>query len=164
MRITLRDIRKDHDRRRFDCGIKALNDYLTEYARQYNNPPKQQTLILEDIDDPRQVIGFITILQDRLNDQPAVLLARLAVDRRYQNSGNGSLLLVEAMRLAVDYLEAFSNPAGLIIDAKDEHVADFYVAWGAHQLPDSQSKLLFSMNSMKATLEAMELEQEANTD
>ncbi|KZL19735.1 GNAT family N-acetyltransferase [Pseudovibrio sp. WM33] len=163
MRNTLEDIRKDHDRGTFDCGNKLLNSYIAKSARQYNNPPRQQTLILEDINDPQKVIGFITIVQDTLNAHPSMLLARLAVDKAHQNSGNGSLLLIEAMRLAVDYLQPLPAPAGLVVDAKDEEIAAFYVSWGAQRLPEASLKLLFSMSSMTATLEAMEFEQEPSS-
>lgn len=54
---------------------------------------------------------------------PAVLLGRLAVDRRYRGQGLGGALLADALtRAAIAEIGAYA----LVVEAKDEAAAAFY--------------------------------------
>jgi predicted GNAT family N-acyltransferase len=101
----------------FDCGDEALNNYLKRHA--WNNQQKSSigvTYIAAEASAPRAVIGYFTLAtssvpRDSLPkkyvrglpayDLPTVLLARLAVDRRFGGRGLGHGLLSEALKISL---------------------------------------------------------------
>jgi GNAT superfamily N-acetyltransferase len=116
----------------FDCGDEALNNYLTRHA--WNNQQKSSigvTYVAEDEIAPKVVIGYFTLAtssvpRDALPrkyirglpayDLPVILLARLAVDRRFSGRGLGEALLSDALTISL----SVSNQVGcrcIIVDA-----------------------------------------------
>jgi hypothetical protein len=105
----------------FDCGDEALNSYLIEHA--WNNQQKSSigvTYIAEDEGAPRVVIGYFTLATSGVPhgalprksvrglpayDLPMILLARLAVDRRFGRRGLGHALLAEALKIGLNVSE-----------------------------------------------------------
>src|SRR4051794_35975350 len=86
---------RQHDRRQFDCGIAALNDWLQKLASQHERRDLARTYVAVLPDDQR-VLGYYAIATHRVSydalpedqarglpriDVPVVLLGRLAVDR-----------------------------------------------------------------------------------
>jgi GNAT superfamily N-acetyltransferase len=106
----------------FDCGDGPLNNYLRRHA--WVNQQKCSigvTYVALDDYAPRAVLGFFTlaassIQRDRLPkkhihglpayDLPLILLARLAVDKRFAGKGLGRALLAEAFRIALKVADA----------------------------------------------------------
>ena len=43
-----------HDRRGFDCGVDALNDYLQRYADQHRRRGVSSVFVLTDSEDPAE--------------------------------------------------------------------------------------------------------------
>ncbi len=102
----------------FDCGDGALNNYLIKHA--WNNQQKSSigiTYVAEEEIAPRVVIGYFTLAtssvpRDALPqkyvrglpayDLPMILLARLAVDRRFGGRGLGQALLSEALKISLN--------------------------------------------------------------
>jgi GNAT superfamily N-acetyltransferase len=101
----------------FDCGDEPLNNYLKRDAW-----PNQQrssigvTYVADDEAAPRSVIGYFTLAtasaaRDSFPkkyvrglppyDLPLILLARLAVDRRFSGRGLGHALISEAFKIAL---------------------------------------------------------------
>jgi GNAT superfamily N-acetyltransferase len=70
---------------------------------------------------------------------PAIRIGRLAVDRRFQGQGIGSVLLIDAMQRA---LRADAAGFTLLVDAKHEQAAAFYRHHGFTDL-DSRPGTLF---------------------
>lgn len=69
---------------------------------------------------------------------PAVLLGRLAVERRYQGQGLGGILLADAlMRTARAELGVFA----MVVDAKDEAAQSSYEHYGFTVLPGEARRL-----------------------
>ncbi len=59
----------------------------------------------------------------RYTNVPAILLGRVAVDRRFQGQGLGRVLLLDAMRqMSASTIAA----ALLVVEAKNSRAADFY--------------------------------------
>ncbi len=50
-----------HDRKRFDCGVKALNNYLQMMASQQIKKDNTRTFVLEDEQHPQFIIGYYTL-------------------------------------------------------------------------------------------------------
>ncbi len=144
-----------HDRQRFDCGRPELNDWLRHVARQHRDKGLSRTFVAVADHAPEFVCGYYALSLAELETRhlpeasrkklprkiPGVRLGRLAVDTRYQGSGLGELLLVDALvRAERIYREA--GGIGLFVDAIDERAAAYYVRFGFQAMPD-QPLLLF---------------------
>lgn len=117
MAVTIRRLEEFDDASRFDCGDEPLNSYLRQHA--WINQKKTSigvTYIAVDEAAPRAVLGYFTLAtssipQDRIPkkyvrglpayDLPLILLARLAVDKRFGGRGLGQALLAEALKIAL---------------------------------------------------------------
>ena len=54
-------IRRHHDRRNFDCGAPALNEYLDRYARQNHESGGAKTFVAVSPTAPARVLGYYSI-------------------------------------------------------------------------------------------------------
>jgi N-acetylglutamate synthase-like GNAT family acetyltransferase len=81
---------------------------------------------------------------------PAVRIARLAVDIRYQGYGVGSSLLAHAVRLAHEVMQRAAVQV-LIVDALDDTVADFYSRWGFRRFQDDPRRLFLTSGLIRAS-------------
>lgn len=82
-------------------------------------------------------------------------LARLAVDRQAQGLGlglGGQLLLAAGRRCL--FVAAEIGGVALLIDAKNDRVADWYKGYGAVPLLDALLSLLLPFRTIYAALEA----------
>jgi GNAT superfamily N-acetyltransferase len=129
--------RREHAIEGFDCGREQLNRYLLRYAWQNQQAGASQTYVgvLGDT-----IIGFYTLAVGQVTHAeaperltkglarhpvPIMLLARLAVDRRWHGQGVGKALLRDAM----DRTLQAANIAGIrafAVHAKDEEARRFY--------------------------------------
>lgn len=139
---------KQHNRKGFDCGDEALNEFLQSQAGQQQRRGFGKTYVVL-AEDGLAVIGFVTVSagqiataslssQSKLPRYPAPILriGRLAVDVRHQGKGIGQDLLAFALRLAVE----FSQRVGLyavVVDAKNGKVKAFYTKLGFIACVDS---------------------------
>ncbi len=81
------------------------------------------------------------------NAGSAALIARLAVDKRYQGRGYGEWLLVDALRRLLDACENVAFPL-IVVDAK-EGAADFYRKFGFIPFLDEKQKLFTTVKSVR---------------
>jgi ribosomal protein S18 acetylase RimI-like enzyme len=78
-------------------------------------------------------------------------LARLAVDRRLEGRGiGGQLLLAAGRRCLLASVEV--GGVVLVIDAKNERVAEWYATYGAMPLLDAPLSLLLPLATIEAAL------------
>lgn len=131
-----------HNRKQFDCGIEALNNYLKVMASQQEKKDNSRTFVLEDDSDDSLIIGFYTLtmtpidlksLPDKLHKKhqsstSGGLIARLAVDNRYKGKGLGEWLLIDALRKLLLASDSVAFPV-IIVDAKDDE-KHFYERYG----------------------------------
>lgn len=154
--ISLLDAEK-HDRKAFDCGESALDDYLKKTACQHLNKGIANTYVLTRRTEPRRVLGFFTLsfvevdvsempVEHRKglpkSHLPAARLARLAIDSRFQGNSYGRLLLVDAMRRVAGAMRQVAGVVGLFVDAKNSKVAGFYRKFGFIPLHDAPLTLM----------------------
>jgi GNAT superfamily N-acetyltransferase len=130
-------LRPDHRIEEFDCGREELNRYLLRFAWANQQAGAAQTYVgfvgLE-------VIGFHTLAvgqvsrdeaPDRLikglarHPVPVMLLARLAVDRRWHGKGVGKALLKDAMQRTLQAAD-IAGIRAFAVHAKDEEARNFY--------------------------------------
>ena len=158
-RFRFEQLGPQHDRRAFDCGVEALNRYLQQQASQDIRNKVATVLVMVD-SASESTAGFYRLsaasvslgslpeeIKKRLPRypiQPAILLGRLAIDRRYQGQGLGELLLFNALRrslLLSDELAAMS----ILVDAKDDRARSFYERFGFLRLVDDERRLVIPM-------------------
>jgi GNAT superfamily N-acetyltransferase len=137
----------------FDCRDEALDNYLKRDA--WNNQRKSSigvTYVAVDELAPGVVIGYFTLatssaLRDSFPkkyvrglpayDVPVILLARLAVDRRFGGRGLGRELLSAALRVSL----SVSKEVGcrcIIVDAYPT-ATDWYRRYGFSALEENKS-------------------------
>ena len=161
-------IAKHHDRKAFDCGDAAMNEFLHRYARQSHDAGGAKTFLAIDNADNTTVLGFYSLAPGALayadtpemvrrglarHDVPGFRLARIATHVRVQGKGLGGQLLAAAGRRC---LRAAADVGGviLIIDAKNERAADWYAAYGAVPLANTPRTLVMSLVTFATELKA----------
>lgn len=71
---------------------------------------------------------------------PAILLARLALDRALQHRGLGGQLLLDALERAVD-ASALAAARLVVVDAIDDRAASFYRRYSFRACPDPRRQV-----------------------
>ena len=146
-----------HDRKGFDCGNVALNEFLANHARQAHASGASKTYVAIDVADGTTVLGYYTLTPGEIDSarvpppaRPAgggnfpvgcIRLARLAVAKQLQGRGLGGQLLVAAAERCMA-ASALAGGSALVIDAKDARVAGWYAAYGAVPLNDAPLTLI----------------------
>ncbi len=128
----------------FDCGDAALNNYLRRHA--WTNQSKISigvSYVAVDEAAPRLVLGYFTLAMASVRrdafpgkyvrglppyDLPLILLARLAVDRRFTSRGLGHALISEAFRIGLRAADAVGCRA-MVTDAYRDR-AGWYARYG----------------------------------
>jgi len=161
-------IARYHDRKSFDCGVPALNEYLERFARQNHESGGAKTFVAAAIGEPKRVLGYYSIspgaiefarvptkLTRRLGryDVPIFRLARLAVSRAAQGQGLGGDLLLAAGERALSVAAEVGGVA-IAIDAKEDHAAKWYARFGAMPLLDDPLKLILPLDVIAAAIRA----------
>lgn len=159
-------IGRHHDRKAFDCGDPALNEYLRRYARQNHETGGAKTFVAVSPPEPARILGFYTIspgaiefarvpaaLTKKLGryDVPVFRLGRLAVDRSLQGEGIGGDLILAAGERALAVAAEVGGVA-LAIDAKNERAARWYERFGAQPLLDDPMKLILPLATVADAL------------
>ena len=159
-------INKKHNRNGFDCGQGDLNAFLQQHARQSHENGASKTYLAIDNGDGKTVHGFYTLSPAQVDFQrvPEIArhnlgrhdvggfrLGRLAVSKPLQGHGLGGQLLVAAARRCIRVSEEVGGTA-LMIDAKDEKIAAWYVLYGAVPLNDAPRSLLLPYALLKDAL------------
>ena len=159
-----------HDRKTFDCGVAALNDYLRERAGQDMRRHAAGCWVLCPFDDPPTVLGYYTLSNESVSAEElsqaspeltkklprypklgAILLGRLAVATKCKGQGLGRKLLFDAISRS----SASEIPAPvLVVDAKDSASETFYISCGFAKL--SVARLFLPIASARAGLRSLD--------
>lgn len=130
-------LRPDHNAEGFDCGREQLNRYLLRYAWQNQQAGASQTYVglVGDV-----VVGYHSlavghVIYERAPERlskglarhaiPIMLLARMAVDRRWQGQGVGKALLRDALERTLQAAD-IAGIRAFAVHAKDEEAKRFY--------------------------------------
>jgi hypothetical protein len=110
MALIVRRFEERDEVENFDCGDEPLNNYLKRHAQSNQEKSNQEkssigvTYVAIDESAPRGVLGYFTLATASVPrdafpkkyvrglppyDLPLILLARLAVDRRFAGRGPG---------------------------------------------------------------------------
>lgn len=151
----------DHDRREFKCGVEALDRYFRERVTQ--DIRRRITTCFVACDEHNRIAGFYTLaatsvlLADlpeivatklpRYPTVPAIRMGRLAVDESARGKGLGAALLADAL-----FRSIASDIAGfaLVVDAKDDTAAAFYLHHGFLPLADRPRAMFLPLATARA--------------
>lgn len=148
-----------HDCADFDCGIKALNEYLARYARQDRRRNLSQVYVLVEPENPSRILGYYTLsaaqaASEQLDQQerrrlprypiPCFRMGRFAVRRDAQGRGIARILLGCAVDRCLQARQEVAAYA-LIVDAKDEAARSFYERFGFVRFADAPFGLYLAL-------------------
>lgn len=155
-----------HDRERFDSGEQALDEWLRRYAGQNRRRDTAATWVIADAKDV--VVGYASVAMTGIDRSaapeplakgapdpvPALLLGRLAIDRRYTNLGIGTSLAVHVLATAVELNEKAACRA-IVVTALTRQTGGWWERLGFHPFdPDEtdQRDLYLLTSEIDATL------------
>jgi len=128
-------LRPDHKIEGFDCGREELNRYLSRYAWTNQQAGAAQTYVGLVGDT---AVGYHTLAVGEVTREeaperlikglarvPLMLLARLAIDRRWQGQGIGKALLRDAMQRTLQAAD-IAGIRAFAVHAKDQNARNFY--------------------------------------
>ncbi len=167
MELSLAPLGKQHDRKSFDCGEASLDQYLIRYASQDIKRGVNRVFVASPLDTPRRVIGYYSLSAGSLNANslpevfgrrlprypvPVARLGRLAVAKSHQGVGLGSILLADALKRVAQASQVMAVYA-IVVDALNDHAAEFYQQFGFIPLPSQPLKLFLPMDSIAALVD-----------
>lgn len=144
-----------HDRKRFECGVPALEDYIRRFADQHRRRGISSVFVLADSARPEHILGYYTLSAAEVDGErlapadrkklprypvPCFRMGRLACRSDQQGRGLGKLLVgcaVDRCLKARQQVGAFA----LIVDAKDDAAASFYMHFGFNRFMDAELAL-----------------------
>ncbi|MDQ2836475.1 MAG: GNAT family N-acetyltransferase [Actinomycetota bacterium] len=148
----------------FDSGEPELDSWLRSHAAGSDERRITRTFVWTEYDSTR-VIGYYSLMAHQLirdalpksigrgspDTIPAILLARLALDKSHQGSGNGAGLLGDAMERAA-VAAANVGARFLVVDALHDQAAAFYQHFGFKRIP-ATLRLVQKVSSILASIE-----------
>ena len=163
---------KQHRVDDFDCGEPALDDWLKRHALGAQASGSARVFVTT-LDDAETVVGYYALAaaqvapeeataralkrQPRARPIPAVLLARLAVDRQHQRAGLGRSLLQDVLLRCVEAAEAIGARV-LLVHAKHEVAKAWYGKFDFEESPTDPLHLMMLMKDVRAFLERYRIE------
>jgi GNAT superfamily N-acetyltransferase len=151
-----------HDASQFQSGSQALDHWLVRYAGQSERRDAARTFV---ITDAGVVISYYALLVGELDHGhatertrkgmsrhypiPVAILARLAVDHRYQHRGLGATLLQDAPRRVTVASEQLAVRA-VVVHAIDDRAAHFYEHFGFRALSATPRTLMVTLAELRA--------------
>ena len=147
----------ENDVEGFRCGVGELDEWLIQHAT-HATGQGTRTYVLVEADE--SVVGYFAISPHLLRREdapsriargapreiPAILLAKLALDRSHHGSGLGSELLVSAIATIV---EAARRAGGrmIVVDAINDQARSFYQHHDFKPLPGNARRLVMNLST-----------------
>jgi GNAT superfamily N-acetyltransferase len=170
MAIIIRRLEEHDQVENFNCGDEPLNNYLKRHA--WSNQQKSSigvTYVAVDEAAPRAVLGYFTLATASVPrdefpkkfvrglppyDLPLILLARLAVDRRFAGRGLGHALISEAFRVSLRVADEVGCRC-IITDAYPDRIS-WYAKYGFVPLQGAAKsgpqRMFLDIRSVRAAL------------
>ena len=161
MRFVSEELGDGHDLSRFDSGKPELDRWLQDFARHAAANRTGRTFVWHVGDGV--VVAYYTLaahevaktdLPNRVgrggpDRVPAVLLARLALDRSLHGQGLGVHLLADVSSRIVEASRKVAVRV-VVVDAIDAEAAAFYKRFGFVAVPDHPHRLFQKMSDIEA--------------
>lgn len=158
--FRIEKLTRRHAVENFDCGEEALNRFLVRFALPNQQANASQTYVGLSDD---ALIGFYTLVvgEVRYDDAPErltkglarhpvpiMLLARLAVDTRWQGKGVGAGLLRDAILRTLQAAD-IAGIRAFAVHAKDDQARAFYRHFGFVESPTDPLHLFALMKDLR---------------
>lgn len=148
----------------FESGESSLDRYLTDRALTNHISDLARCYVCMDSDSNR-VVGYYTLSavavehaslpgrarRNAPNPVPAVLMGRLAVDRKAQGSGLGRSLVRDAVLSTLAAADRIGVRL-LLVHALHQQAADFYATLGFKPSPTDPLHLYLLLSDARASL------------
>jgi GNAT superfamily N-acetyltransferase len=156
--------KKKHDRAAFSGEHEALTTYIRQQAGQDIKKSVAAVFVLTQ--DGKTIAGYYSLSQyavdagsvpeetmqklrlPKYRELPATLLGRLARSLAFNGQGIGELLLMHALKQALDQSKIIASVA-VVTDAKDERARNFYKKYGFVELPDHPNRLFLPIKTIE---------------
>jgi GNAT superfamily N-acetyltransferase len=144
-----------HDRVGFECGVPALDDYIRRFAEQHRRRGINSVFVLADSARPEHILGYYTLSAAEVDGErlapadrkklprypvPCFRMGRLACRADQHGRGLGKLLVGCAVDRCLKARQQVAAYA-LIVDAKDDSAAAFYMHFGFSRFMDAKLAL-----------------------
>lgn len=151
-----------HDLTQFSCGKPEMDDWLVQYALTNQALNATRTFVTCEA---KVVRGYFSLAPSSIEfanvparisrglgryPVPVILLARLAVDERFQGKRVGESLLLEALQRSLQASQAIGGVA-VLVHALDDDARSFYEKYDFEQSPTNPYHLLLLMSDIQAT-------------
>ena len=155
----------------FDCGKEEMNLFLKRFAGKHMGLGLSSTWVLPDTPEGKipgngvyaPIAAYFTLAQNTAEKEtlpvqqslprypvPVALLARLAIDKKYQGQGIGGKSLVTALRKACELCDMGLPAYGLVLDVLDDDAMGFYQNFGIfHPITNNPNRLFVSMHTIR---------------
>ena len=159
-------LEKLHIRKQFDCGEEALNIFLKEHAMQNSKNNASRTYVCAaNVDNT--VAGYYTLTYGTISHQestekakknmphypiPVMILARLGVDKKYQNLGLGKDLLMDVF-LRTLHASKIAGLKAVVAHAKNQKAISFYKKYGFEQSMFDEKCLILAIQDIYYSLD-----------
>jgi len=155
--------KKKHDRAAFSCEQESLERFLKEQSAQEIKKRIAAVYVLTP--DGKTIAGYYTLSQyaieagqlpaalvqqlhlPKYDKLPATLIGRLARSKEFRGAGLGELLLMGALKRALEHSRNIASVA-VVVDAIDENARSFYRRYGFIDIADRPSRLFLPMKTI----------------
>lgn len=149
-----------HNLGEFDCGKEPLNAFLKLHALDKQRAMLSRTYV---VCDNAKVVGYYTLAHVSVTVEeppkkmargmprniPAILMARLAVDRCAHGQGLGRSMFTDGIRRTWSVMNAGPAPVRLfVVDAKDDDARAFYLRFDMTASPLDPMRLFLSYKTL----------------
>jgi GNAT superfamily N-acetyltransferase len=160
--LLVSPLSREFDREGFSCGVEELDTFLKQLALRHQKQGFSTTWVVH-VANSRTVFGYYCLSSASIvreewpaevskkwprHPVPCTLIGRLATHSSVRGKGIGSFLL----RDALDRIISLSDQVGVasvIVDAKDEEVAEFYRKFGFLNFPGDDLRLFIPIKTLK---------------
>jgi GNAT superfamily N-acetyltransferase len=163
---------KQHRVDDFDCGEPALDEWPKRHALGAQASGSARVFVTT-LDDGETVVGYYALAAAEVAPEdatdralkgqpparpiPAILLARLAVDRNHQRAGLGRSLLQDVLLRCVEAADAIGARV-LLVHAKHEAAKTWYGQFDFEESPSDPLHLMMLMKDVRAFLQRLEIQ------
>lgn len=149
----------EHDLSQFNSGNETLNEWLKKRALKNQTIGASRTFVIGV--NSHAVIGYYALATGGVEriaapgsfargmpePIPVIVLARLAIDQRYQGQRLGGFLLKDALQRALNVSNQV-GVRGVLVHAISEEAKKFYLRYGFVESPFEQMTLMISMKTL----------------